>query len=45
MGTPALDSLEGGDSHDEVINELDGNGKKPSIDIGHPFRIHYKVLL
>ena len=45
VGAPALNSLEGGDAHDEVIDKLDGNGKKPSIDIGYPFRIHYKVLL
>ena len=44
MGTPALNSLEGGDAHDEVINELDGNGVEASIDVGVPLGVNDKVF-
>jgi hypothetical protein len=43
--TASVDSFEGCDSHDEVINKLGRYGKKSSIDISIPFIIHYIVSL
>ena len=44
MSAVALDSLEGGEPHDEVIDKLDGQGKEASLHIVVPFLKDNEVL-
>ena len=44
MGAPALNSLEGGDAHDEVIDKLNGDGEEASVDVGVPLGVDDKVF-
>ena len=45
MGAPALNSLEGGDAHDEVIDKLDGDGEEASVDVGVPLGVDDEILV
>ena len=45
MPTVATDSLEGSESHDEIVLKLDGDGQEPSIDVVVPPGVDYKILL
>ena len=44
MAAVALDSLEGGEAHDEVIDKLDGQGNEASLHIVVPFLQDDKVF-
>ena len=44
VGAPALNSLEGGDAHDEVIDKLNGDGEEASVDVGVPLGVDDKVF-
>ena len=37
MAAVALDSLEGGEAHDEVIDKLDGQGNEAPLHVVVPF--------
>ena len=45
VGAPALNSLEGGDAHDEVIDKLNGDGEEASVDVGVPLGVDYEILV
>ena len=45
MPTIAADGLEGSEAHDEVVNELNGDGQEPSINVVVPPGVYYEILL
>ena len=45
VGAPALNGLEGGDAHDEVIDKLDGDGEEASVDVCVPLGVDDKIFL
>lgn len=44
MPAIAIDGFEGSESHDEIINKLDGNGQESSIDVVVPPGVDYEIL-
>ena len=45
MGAPPLNSLEGCDTHDEVVNKLNRDRVESSVDVGVPLCVDNEICL